>query len=620
MARQDILARDEGTGLKEVLAKQVCTFLVFRSIAGYAFFPILLTLLTLGEPWGLFLRRPHSAQTRATGVDSPSGSIRFAEVANQAGVTAPNVWGGVARKRFIIETKGNGVAFLDYDRDGWPDIYLSNGTRMEVFPAGQEPTNHLYHNNRDGTFTDVTVKSGLARTGWQTGVCVGDYDNDGWDDLLLTYWGQNRLFHNNGDGTFSDVTARAGLTQAKVRWGTGCSFLDYDRDGLLDIFIANYLEFDPQNALRPGDAIFCMWKGMPVLCGPRGLPSGHNLLYHNNGDGTFTDVSEKSGIESVEGNGLGVVSYDFDNDGWPDIYVANDSTPSLLFHNNRDGTFTENGQSAGVAYNDDGFEQGGMGLAVADYDANGWFDIFKTNFTDDTPNLFHNNKDGTFKDLSLPAGLGRRTDLVSWGAGFLDADNDGWKDLFYVNGHVYPEVDQYHITPGYRQPRLLYRNLGDGRFENISAASGPAFDEMYSSRGCAFGDFNNDGRIDILISNMNDKPSLWRNETRNSNSSITVKLWGTRSNRDAIGARVRVVTGKHEQIDEVHSGDSVMSMSDLRLHFGLGSAQKVDLIEVRWPSTARLDRFNNVGVNKIIYLREGSGIIREEPYSLMAGK
>ena len=611
---------DQGVRPEEVVTKHVRSLRVLRIIVGYGFFPILLTLLTFGEPWGILLGRPHSAQTRAGSIDAPSGGIRLVEVADQAGITAPNVWGGVARKRFIIETKGNGVAFLDYDRDGWPDIYLSNGTRMEGFPPGQQPTNHLYHNNRDGTFSDVTVQSGLARTGWQTGVCVGDYDNDGWDDLLLTYWGQNHLYHNNGNGTFTDVTARAGLTQAKVRWGTGCGFLDYDRDGLLDIFIANYLEFDPQNALQPGDAMFCMWKGMPVLCGPRGLPSGRNVLYHNNGDGTFSDVSAKSGIGSVEGKGLGAVSYDFDNDGWPDIYVANDSTPSLLFHNNHDGTFTEIGQSAGVAYNDDGFEQGGMGLAVADYDANGWFDIFKTNFTDDTPNLYHNNKDGTFKDLSLSAGLGRRSDLVSWGAGFLDVDNDGWKDLFYVNGHVYPEVDTYHIAPGYRQPRLLYRNLGNGRFENISADSGPAFDEMYSSRGCAFGDFNNDGKIDILISNMNDKPSLWRNETRNFNSSISVKLWGTRSNRDAIGARVRVVTGKHEQIDEVHSGDSVMSMSDLRLHFGLGNAQKVDLIEVHWPSTSHPERFTDVGVNRIISIREGSGIVREEPYSFMAGK
>ena len=611
---------DPGAVTSEVLAKHWRSSLVFRSVAEYIFFAILLALLAFGEPWGILLGKPQSSQKRAGGAGSQPGSIQFVEVADQVGVTAPNVWGGVARKRFIVETKGNGVAFLDYDRDGWPDIYLSNGTRMEGFPPGQEPTNHLYHNNRDGTFTDVTVHSGIARTGWQTGVCVGDYDNDGWDDLLLTYWGQNHLFHNNGDGTFSDVTARAGLTQAKVRWGTGCSFLDYDRDGLLDIFIANYLEFDPQNALKPGDAIFCMWKGMPVLCGPRGLPSGHNVLYHNNGDGTFTDASAESGIGSVEGKGLGVIAYDFDNDGWPDIYVANDSTPSLLFHNNHDGTFSETGQRAGVAYNDDGFEQGGMGLAVADYDGDGWFDIFKTNFTDDTPNLYHNNKDGTFKDLSLSAGLGRRSDLVSWGAGFLDVDNDGWKDLFYVNGHVYPEVDTYHITPGYRQPRLLYRNLGNGRFENISAGSGPAFDEDYSSRGCAFGDFNNDGRIDILISNMNDKPSLWRNETRNSNSSISVKLWGTRSNRDAIGARVRVVTGKHEQIDEVHSGDSVMSMSDLRLHFGLGNAQKVDLIEVRWPSTGNRERFNDVGVNEIISIREGSGIVREEPYSLIPGK
>jgi hypothetical protein len=565
---------------------------------------------------GLGLNRPEVGRK----LGDAGERIRFVEVADQSGITAPNVWGGKNRKRFILETKGNGVGFLDFDGDGWLDIYLTNGTRFEGFPPGQEPTNHLYRNNHDGTFTDVTALSGLAGTGWQTGICAGDYDNDGHEDLLLTYWGQNRLFHNNGNGTFTDVTERAGLKQSRARWGTGCTFLDYDRDGFLDIFIANYLEFDPQNALLPGDAKFCIWKGMPVLCGPRGLASSHNVLYHNNGNGTFTDVSEESGISKVEGKGLGVISYDFDNDGWPDIYVANDSTPSLLFHNNGDGTFTEIGQRAGVAYSEDGLEQGGMGLAVADYDADGWFDIFKTNFADDTPNLYHNNQDGTFSDRVFQAGLGKRTDLVSWGVGFVDVDNDGWKDLFYVNGHVYPEVDEYHMDPPFRQPRLLYRNLGDGRFQNVSSAAGPAFDELYSSRGCAFGDFNNDGRVDILISNMNDRPSLWRNETQNSNSSILVKLIGTRSNRDAIGARVRVVTGKHEQIDEVHSGDSVMSMSDLRLHFGLGNAKKVDLLEVRWPSTSQLAQFKDIDANQIIYIREGSGIVRKEPFSLTTPK
>jgi hypothetical protein len=551
-----------------------------------------------------------AARTKAT--SKVEGKIQFVEVAEKAGVTATNVWGGISRKKYILETKGNGVGFLDFDRDGWEDIYLSNGTRMEGFPLGQEPTNHLYRNNRDGTFTDVTVRSGLARTGWQTGVCGGDYDNDGWEDLLLTYWGQNRLYHNNGDGTFTDVTERAGLKQARLRWGTGCTFLDYDRDGFLDIFVANYLEFDPKEAAGPGERKYCFWKGMPVLCGPRGLESGTNVLYHNNGDGTFTDVSEVSGVAKRKGNGLGAVSFDFDNDGWPDIYVANDSTPSFLYHNNHDGTFTEIAQQAGVAFSEDGFEQGGMGVAVADYDADGWLDIFKTNFTEDTPNLYHNNGDGSFTDRVISAGLGGLTNLVSWGAGFIDVDNDGWKDLFYVSGHVYPEVDQHGLEPGYREPRLLYRNLHNGRFQNISPEAGKAFAERYSSRGCAFADFDNDGMMDILIMNMNDGPSLWHNESQNVGNSVLVKLIGTRSNRSAIGARVRVAIGKHTQTDEVHSGDSVMSMSDLRLHFGLGEARKIDSLEVKWPTTGKIEKFRDVPANQIIYIQEGSGIVRSE--------
>lgn len=557
--------------------------------------------------------------TRTSTERSRAGKIRFVEVAEQAGVTAPNVWGGVARKKFIIETKGNGVAFLDYDRDGWPDIYLSNGTRMEGFAEGQAPTNHLYHNNRNGTFTDVTDRAGIARTGWQTGVCVGDYDNDGWDDLMLTYWGQNRLFHNEHDGTFSEVAERAGLKQSRVRWGTGCTFLDYDRDGYLDLFVANYLEFDPTAAPSPGDAPYCLWKGMPVLCGPRGLPDGFNVLYHNNRDGTFTDVSGPSGVGRKGGKGLGAVSYDFDNDGWPDIYVANDSTASQLFHNNHNGTFTDVAQKAGVAFNEDGFEQGGMGLAVGDYDRDGWFDIFKTNFADDVPNLYHNNRDGTFTDLVYTAGLGKIINLVSWGAGFVDVDNDGWKDLFYVNGHVYPEVDQYRMDSGYREPRMLYRNLGNGRFENISSESGPAFEEQFSSRGCAFGDFNNDGKVDVLIMNMNDRPSLWQNESQSTNAAIVVKLIGTRTNRSAIGARVRLTIGKRVQIDEVHSGDSVMSASDLRLHFGIGDARQADELEVRWPATGRIDKFAPIGGNQIITIQEGEGIIRSERFQAFTG-
>ena len=578
-------------------------------------------LLLLGVCFGLvpLIARNSGIASQLQPVPSTSGranrvtaGIQFTEVAKEAGVTAPNVWGGITGKKYILETKGNGVAFFDYDRDGWLDVYLSNGTRLEGFPSGPEPINHLYHNNHDGTFTDVTVRAGLARTGWQTGACVGDYDNDGWDDLLLTYWGQNRLYRNNHNGTFTDVTERAGLKQSRIRWGTGGTFLDYDRDGFLDIFIANYLQFEPKGAPEPGDAPYCSWKGMPVLCGPRGLPDSANILYHNNRDGTFTDGSEPSGIAKVSGKGLGAISYDLDNDGWPDIYGANDSVPRLLYHNNHNGTFTEIAQRVGVAFSEDGVEQGGMGLAVGDYDADGWFDIFKTNFTDDVPNLYHNNRDGTFTDVAFTAGLGSITNLVSWGAGFVDVDNDGWKDLFYVNGHVYPEVDRYHMDSPYRQPRLLFRNLGNGRFENISSQAGPALEERFSSRGCAFGDFNNDGKIDFLITNLNDRPSLWRNDSQNANASVLVKLIGTRSNRSAIGARVRLVIGDHTQIDEVHSGDSVMSMSDLRLHFGVGSAAKIDRLEVRWPATGMVEEFRNLDVNQIITIQEGSGITRTE--------
>jgi hypothetical protein len=460
----------------------------------------------------------------------------------------------------------------------------------------------------------VTVRAGLALGGWQTGVCVGDYDNDGWDDLLLTYWGQNRLFHNNRDGTFTDVTSSAGLEQSSVRWGTGCAFLDYDRDGFLDIFIANYIQLDAKAVAEPTGSPSCSWKGMPVLCGPRGLTDGTNLLYHNNHDGTFADVSVPSGIAKVTGKGLGVISIDLDNDGWPDIYVANDSVPSLLFHNNGDGTFTDVAERAGVALSEDGVGQGGMGVAVADFDEDGWFDLFKTNFADEASNLYHNNKDGTFTDVAFGAGVAPVTNLVGWGTNFADFDNDGWKDLLQVNGHVYPDVDQYHTGSPFRQLRKLFINRGMGRFEDISSRIGAVSAEQFSSRGSAVGDFNNDGKLDVVIVNMNDTPSLWRNDTVNGNSSVLLKLIGTHSNRDAIGARVKVVTADHTQIDEVHSGDSVMSTSDLRLHFGLGQARKIDLLEVRWPTTAKIEKFTNVDVNQILTIREGFGIVRSDRF------
>jgi hypothetical protein len=540
--------------------------------------------------------------------------VTFVDVAKQAGVTVENVWGGVNHKKYIVEAKGAGIAFFDYDQDGWLDIYLTNGNRLDtVWPAGKAPHTHLLKNNRDGTFTDVTEKSGLARTGWQTGVCVGDYDNDGWDDLFLTFWGHNVLFHNNGDGTFTEVTKKAGLYQDEVRWGSGCCFLDYDRDGHLDLFVANYIVVDLSKIPVPGQTAYCQWKGIPVMCGPRGLPGGSNILYHNNGDGTFTDVTDKAGISKTGPRySITPVAYDFDNDGWPDIYVAVDSEPSILFHNNHDGTFTDNGVMAGVAYNEDGQEQSGMGVGVADYDCDGWFDIFKTNFSDDTCDLYHNNGDGTFTDATFVSGVGVNTLYVCWGCGFIDYDNDGWADIFQVNGHVYPEIDHYHLDQTFKEPRLVYHNLGNGKFKDVSKEMGPGVSERFSSRGAAFGDYLNNGGMDVLILNMNDPPSLLKNEGGNKQNWIKLKLIGTHCNRTAIGARAYVVTGKHRQMDEVHSGGSVMSQSDLRLHFGIGHAPRVDTIEIKWPTTWKIERFTNIPANQILTIKEGAGIIKAE--------
>jgi hypothetical protein len=540
----------------------------------------------------------------------PSG-VQFIDVAQQAGLNVPNVWGGVDHKRVIIETKGSGLAFFDYDNDGWLDIYLTNGDRLDAhWPAGKAPTTHLFKNNRDGTFTDVTEKSGLGRSGWQTGVCVGDYDNDGWDDLFCTFWGHNILFHNNGNGTFTDVTQKAGLSQEKGRWGTGCTFLDYDRDGYLDLFVCNFIKLDPDKKLGPEDMNFCQWKGVPTMCGPRGLPGDTNLLYHNNGDGTFSDVTEKAGIlKPGPRYSITATSYDFDNDGWPDIYIAVDSEPSILFKNNHDGSFSDVAVMSGCAYNDDGHEQAGMGLGVADYDCDGWFDIFKTNFADDTSNLYHNNGDGTFSDVSFSSGVGINNQYVAWGCGFIDYDNDGWADIVQINGHVYPEIDNYNFGETFKNPRLVYKNLGNGRFQDVSAQMGPGITERFSSRGAAFGDYDNDGGMDILILNMNDFPSLLHNVGGNKQNWIKIKLQGTKCNRTAIGARVRVIVGKHIQMDEVHSGTSVMSQSDLRLHFGLGKAEAVDAIEVKWPTTQKVERFTMVKANQIVTIREGDGIV-----------
>jgi hypothetical protein len=562
----------------------------------------------LATPLWKWNRRIQLASSVAVGTGSP---VQFVDVAAEAGLNTPNVWGAADHKRYIIEAKGSGIAFFDYDNDGWLDVYLTNGTRLgEKWPEGKAPTSQLFKNNRDGTFANVTQKSGLARTGWQTGVCVGDYDNDGWDDLFCCFWGHNVLFHNNGDGTFTDVSRKAGIYDEQIRWGAGCTFLDYDRDGHLDLFICHYIKLDPAQTPGSGDPPVCQWKGIPVMCGPRGMPGDTNVLFHNNGDGTFTNVSEKAGIlKPGPRYSITAVSYDFDNDGWPDIYVAVDSEASILYHNNHDGTFTDVAVMNGCAYSENGHEQAGMGIAVADYDCDGWFDIFKTNFADDTCNLYHNNGDGTFSDVTFASGLGINNSYVAWGCGFIDYDNDGWQDIIQINGHVYPEIDAHNIGQMYKNPRLVYRNLGNGQFKDVSANMGTGITEHFSSRGAAFGDFDNDGDVDVLVLNMNDLPSLLRNDGGNKQNWIKLKLVGTKCNRTAIGARVRVVTGKHTQMDEVHSGSSVMSQGDLRLHFGVGKAELIDLIEVKWPTTQKVERFTKVKPNQILTIREGSGIV-----------
>ncbi len=533
----------------------------------------------------------------------------FTDKAKEAGLTMMNVFGGENTKKYIIETTGTGVAIFDYDNDGWPDIFIVNGTKLEGFPAGKAPTNHLYHNNHDGTFTDVTEKAGLAHTGWGQGVCVGDYDNDGWEDLYVTYYGKNILYHNNGNGTFTDVSDKAGVAGSGKAWGTGCAFVDYDRDGHLDLMVANYVDFDLSAAPAPGDRPTCIWKGVPVMCGPQGLPGAKNILYHNRGDGTFADVTAKSHIDQTTGHyAFSVTTFDFDDDGWPDIFVACDSTPSILYHNNRDGTFTDVAITAGAAFNEDGRAQAGMGSTVADYNGDGRLDIFKTNFSDDTATLYRNNGDGTFDDVTYAAGLGLNTQYLGWGTMFLDFDNDGWPDLLLVNGHVYPEVDSQHLGSSFQEPRILYHNNGDGKFTDISATAGPGITQPISSRGLAIGDLWNDGRISAVVSNMNAPPSLLVNQVRTPNHWVAFRTIGAKSNRDGIGARIRMKAGARTFIDEVRSGSSFISNNDMRVHFGLGAgaASKIDWVEVRWPS-GLLEKFENVSIDSIHTIKEGSG-------------
>jgi hypothetical protein len=528
---------------------------------------------------------------------------RFTDIAKQAGLSRPVTAGHPDRADYVIEAMSAGVAFFDYDNDGWLDILILSGSRFGDPPP--DASNRLYKNNRDGTFTDVTAKAGLFRTGYFYGVTVGDYNNDGHEDLFLTGWKSNVLYRNNGDGTFTDVTAKAGLLDPQPRFGAGCTWLDYNRDGHLDLFVSNYLTFDIATVPQAGKSNICQ-EG--VFCGPRGLPYGRHSLYRNNGDGTFTDVTAASGIAATEGGyGLTAVAADFDNDGWPDIYVACDSTPSLLFRNNHDGTFREVGLDTGIALSDDGMVQAGMGLAIGDFRTDGSLHIVKTHFSNDTPALYVNNGKGDFRDRTLRSGLAVETRYVMWGAGVADLDNDGNPDLFIVTGGIYPE-----LTKDYNTPRVIFRNLGKGQFEELLSEAGPGVDELHSSRGCAFGDFDNDGDIDVLILNHNQPPSLLRNDVTGTSHWLKVKLLGVKSNRSAIGARVTARYGDKVQAQEVLSQSSYLSVNDSRLHFGLGPATTADL-EIRWPQ-GQTETIPAVAADRLVTIKEGSGIIREEKF------
>ncbi len=566
-------------------------------------------LRVLGAPVGILSAQMATRNVTPQAREKPSGKpfrASFTDIAAGAGLKHPIIYGGIETNDYILETIGCGVAFIDYDNDGWLDIFVPSGTRIKGGPAGN--TNRLYQNNRDGTFTDITVKAGLARTGWVCGVAVADYNNDGFDDLFLTYWGQNVLYRNNGNGTFTDVTKEAGLLHEGVRWGTGCTFLDYDRDGHLDLFVSNYLRFDFNSVPAGGKLRSCNFKGVPINCGPRGLPPEPFALYHNNGDGTFSDVSKRSGIGAPrESYGLTAVAADVDNDGWPDIYVACDSTPSLLFHNNHDGTFREIGLEKGVALSPDGQEQAGMGVAVGDFDLDGNLDIVKTNFVNDTVCLYRNVGKGSFSDATIGAGLGVETRYVNWGVAMADFDNDGFPDLLWVTGSVFPEVEKVLPQYAHNTPRVFFRNLGDRTFEELFDEVGPALRSPHCSRGLAVGDFDNDGDMDLLIANLNEAPSLLRNDVSGASHWLKVKLIGVKSNRSAIGARVTARYGGWLQSQEILSHSGFLSAGDQRLHFGFGSAEDADL-EVRWPSGG-LDTITGAGCDRLVVIQEGEGIV-----------
>lgn len=558
---------------------------------------------------------PQAASTGA--VDQPvrplppglkAPTVDFRDIAPAAGLNATTISGDLDQT-YVVENTGSGVAIFDYDNDGLPDIFLVQGDRLKVSDPPLTP--HLYHNLGQLRFEDVTQKAGIGHTGWGQGVCAGDVDNDGYVDLFIGQWGHNVFLHNMGNGTFRDETKERGFDRPGSRWSTGCAFLDYDRDGHLDLAVANYIDFNAQETPRPRESSGCNWKGIPVPCGPRGLKGESMTLYHNDGHGRFTDVSKQAGVETPpEYYGFTVLTGDFDNDGWPDFYVTCDSTASLYFHNKRNGTFEEMGVASGLAYNEDGREQAGMGVTAADYDHDGRLDIFKTNFSSDTNTLYRNNGDGSFTDVTSKAGVATHTQDVKWGTAFIDADNDGWPDLFIASGHVYPFVENYRIGESFKQPRQFFWNRRDGQFFDMSGVAGPGITARHSSRGVAVGDLDNDGSMEIVVVNLFEPPSLLKNFGATGNSLLIRAV--TATGRDAIGAQITVKSPLGTQVDEVRSGGFQISQGDLRVHFGLAQDTKAS-VSVRWPQ-GTVERFPAVDANQWIVVREGKGIVERHAF------
>ena len=544
----------------------------------------------------------------------------FVDVTRAAGIDF-HLNCGSREKLYIVETQCGGAAAFDYDNDGWMDILLVDGSSIEDYRAGKCHPPRLYHNNHDGTFTDVSAKSGLNFCGWGYGVAIGYYDNDGWEDVYITGFHGSALYHNNHDGTFTDVTAKAGVANA-TEWGTSAAFGDYDNDGYLDLVVADYVDVDMNNLPPFGVGPFCQYRGIPVNCGPRGLKGARDRLYHNNGDGTFTDVTEKLNIDPDRYYGLGVLWLDYDKDGCLDLYVADDSSPSLLYHNNCKGGFTEVGAEAGVAYSSDGHEQAGMGIDSADYDRDGWPDIVKTNFSDDTKNLYHNDHNGEFTDMAGEAGIGAiGYPYLGFGVKFFDFDNDGWPDIFMANGHVDAQVEGQTFGVGYAERPFLFHNQGYqskidqsriGKFEEIAEKSGPALSKKYIGRAALTADFWNRGRQDLLFTNMDGSPVLLRNEVPSPGHWLQIRTIGSKSNRDGFGARIEVTAAGSTRYAEVRAGSSFESSSDPRTFFGLGAATKVEAIVIRWPS-GQVDKLGPEAADQELVVREGSGVVERKP-------